>query len=128
MTYTILVTCNFAPSWLALSRAERKRYRAEHVLPVFAGHAERITARFYDSESFHAEFSDLIHFETERLEHYFLLIEDLRDCPLLVEGHVELRESFIAVENGYRVIPEAVFGAAAENGTAAARSTDKELI
>lgn len=132
MTYTVLVTCDFAPSWLALSRAERKRYRAEHVLPVFARHADRITARFYDSESFHADFSDLIHFETERLEHYFLLIEDLRDCPLLVEGHVELRESFIAVENGYRVIPEAVFGAAAEDDSTTATeehsTTAKELI
>ncbi|MBM7169478.1 hypothetical protein JQK87_13845 [Streptomyces sp. G44] len=126
MTYTILLTCDFAPSWLAFSRAERKRYRAEHVLPVFARHAGRITARFYDSESFHAEFSDLIRLETERLEHYFLLIEELRDCPLLVEGHVELRESFIAVENGYRVIPEAVLGTPTD--TAARRSTDKELI
>ncbi|MFJ6747907.1 MULTISPECIES: darcynin family protein [unclassified Streptomyces] len=108
MTYTILVTCNFAPSWLALSRPERKAYRAAHVIPLFARHADHLSARFHDSESFHAEFSDLILFETESLEHYFLLIEDLRDCPLLTEGHVTLQESFIAIENGYRVVPEAV--------------------
>ncbi|WP_432011989.1 darcynin family protein [Streptomyces cucumeris] len=107
MMYTILVSCDFAPSWLALTREKRRSFRAQHVLPIFTRYTGKISARFYDSESFHAEFSDFILFETERLEHYFMLVEELRDCPLLTDGHVEFRESFITIENGFRTVPEA---------------------
>jgi hypothetical protein len=107
VTYTILLTLEFAPSWLALGRDERTSYRGEHVLPIFGRYADRVGARLFDNESFHADFSDSILLETEHLEHYFLLAEELRDCPLLTEGHVRVLESFISVENGFRTVPEA---------------------
>jgi hypothetical protein len=110
MKYTALVTCDFAPSWLALPRAERKTFRAEHVLPVLARHRGRVKARFFDSESFHAEFSDFILFETERIEDYFLLVEELRDNPLVTQGHVQLLEAFLTIENGYEYFALAVLG------------------
>jgi hypothetical protein len=113
MNYAVFMTCRFAPSWLALTRAERKAFRSKHVLPIFERYAGRVSARFYDSESFHAEFSDFILFEAARIEDYYLLVEELRDCALLTEGHVELLESWASIENGFKYFAESVLAGAA---------------
>lgn len=101
MKYGIVLTYTFAPRWLALSRPERGAMRAEHIEPVFAAYADRVSARFFDAEAFHGRFSDFAVLETEALGAYYFLVEALRDTPLIAEGYLSFGEIFLGVADGF---------------------------
>ncbi|MFD8025203.1 darcynin family protein [Streptomyces lavendulae] len=113
MTYGIVLTYTLTPRWLALSREERNRMRATHIEPVFARHADRITARFFDAEAFNGGFSDFAVLETGDLGAYYFLVEALRDTPLISEGHLVLGEVLIGVRDGFQEYERTLSPAAA---------------
>ncbi|MFD8290966.1 darcynin family protein [Streptomyces lavendulae] len=113
MTYGIVLTYTLTPRRLALSREERNRMRATHIEPVFARHADRITARFFDAEAFNGGFSDFAVLETEDLGAYYFLVEALRDTPLISEGHLVLGEVLIGVRDGFQEYERTLSPAAA---------------
>ncbi|MFF0431704.1 darcynin family protein [Streptomyces sp. NPDC004327] len=102
MTYGIVLAYTLTPRWLALPREERNRMRQAHIEPVFALHADQVTARFFDAEAFSGRFSDFAVLETEDLRAYYFLIEALRDTPLISEGYLVLGEVFLGVQDGFR--------------------------
>ncbi|MFC0843913.1 MULTISPECIES: darcynin family protein [Streptomyces] len=102
MKYGIVLTYTLTPRWLALPRQERNRMRQEHIEPLFARHADRITARFFDAEAFSGRFSDFAVLETEDLGAYYFLIEALRDTPLISDGYLVLGEILLGVRDGFQ--------------------------
>ncbi|KIF06414.1 hypothetical protein PL81_07620 [Streptomyces sp. RSD-27] len=102
MTYGIVLTYTLTPRWLALTRDERNRMRSTHIEPLFARHADRITARFFDAEAFNGRFSDFAVLETDDLGAYYFLIEALRDTPLISEGYLVLGEVVLGVRDGFQ--------------------------
>lgn len=102
MKYGIVLTYTVTPRWLALPREERNALRTAHIEPVFAAYADRVTARFFDAEAFHARLSDFAVLETEDLAAYYFLIEELRDSPLISQGYLTFGEVFLGVEDGFQ--------------------------
>ncbi|RSS42528.1 Darcynin 1 [Streptomyces sp. WAC07061] len=102
MTYGIVLTYTLTPRWLALPREERNRMRQAHVDPVFARHADRITARFFDAEAFSGRCSDFAVLETEDLGAYYFLVEALRDTPLITDGYLVLGEVLLGIRDGFQ--------------------------
>lgn len=72
--------------------------RAQHLEPLFAAYADRVTARFFDAEAFNGRFSDFAVLETEDLGAYYFLIEALRDTPVIAEGYLTFSDVFLGVE------------------------------
>ncbi|MCX2183872.1 darcynin [Streptomyces sp. SKN60] len=108
MKYGIVLTYRVTPRWLALSRQERNARRATHLDPLFAAHAPRVTARFFDAEAFHAQVTDFAVLETEDLRSYYFLVEALRDTPLISEGYLEFGEIFLGVQDGFQAYERAL--------------------
>ncbi|MEU2712085.1 darcynin family protein [Streptomyces sp. NPDC007205] len=110
MKTTIVLTYTFTPAWLALSREERNAMAATHIQPVFAKYADRVPARFFDAEAFTTAFSDFALLETEDLQAYYFLIEELRDSPLIAQGYLVMNDIFMGIEAGFHAF-EAQTGA-----------------
>ncbi|MBB3061938.1 darcynin family protein [Microbulbifer rhizosphaerae] len=102
MQYTIIVTYRFSNLWLQLSREARRDFQGTHVLPLFEKYADSVRVRFFDAEAFATHYTDFAIFETEDLKHYYFLIEELRDSPLLAQGYAEFKDILIGIEDGYQ--------------------------
>ncbi|GHF44944.1 hypothetical protein GCM10010218_28050 [Streptomyces mashuensis] len=112
MKYGIVLTYTVTPRWLALSREQRNTLRETHLEPVFAAHAGRVTARFYDAEAFNGRFSDFAVLETDDLGAYYFLIEALRDTPIVAEGYLTFNDVLLGVEDGFHAYERALAGEA----------------
>ncbi|MER5781508.1 darcynin family protein [Streptomyces mobaraensis] len=113
MKYGIVLTYTVTPRWLALSREQRNAMRATHLEPVFAAHADRVRARFFDAEAFTGRCSDFTVLETDDLGAYYFLIEALRDTPVIAEGYLTFGEVFLGVEDGFQAYEQALAAGAA---------------
>ncbi|GAA0486933.1 darcynin family protein [Streptomyces stramineus] len=106
MRYTVILSYAFTPAWLGLSRGERNAMEERYIQPVFAKYADRVAARFFDAEAFHAQHTDFALLETEDLEAYYHLVEELRDTPLISGRYLAFTDVRIGVEGGYRAFEE----------------------
>ncbi|MFC5145159.1 darcynin family protein [Streptomyces aureoversilis] len=102
MRYTIVLSYAFSPAWLRLSRDERNALREQCIQPVLAEYADRVSARFFDAEAFHARHTDFALLETADLQAYYHLVEELRDTPLIGDGYLAFTDIRIGIEDGYR--------------------------
>ncbi|WP_448547459.1 darcynin family protein [Thalassotalea fusca] len=107
MKYTIVVKYNFNTTWLKLSRQARKGFEEQHTQPIFAKYAGKLAISFHDAEAFSADFSDFFIVSTTDLQAYYFLMEELRDSALIADEHVEIKEIFIGVEDGYKDFEQA---------------------
>ena len=96
MRLTVFLMLEAAPSWLALSRAERDRIAGE----ALGGLGVRL--RHFDAEAFHARISDVAMIEADDPADYYFAIERLRDSPLIASGHFRVAEIVPAYEDGFR--------------------------
>lgn len=111
MTYTIVVAYRFAAAWLAKSWEERGAYEAEHLRPIFARHADKVSVRFFDAEAFSARHSDFMIAETDDLKHYYYMIESLRESRLFKDGLAEFTDVILGIEDGFREFERDVLSA-----------------
>ncbi|MBF6046353.1 hypothetical protein GO001_14150 [Streptomyces sp. NRRL B-1677] len=111
MRYTIVLSYAFSPAWLSLSRDERNDMRERCIQPVLAKYADRVSARFFDAEAFHAQHTDFALLETADLRAYYHLVEELRDTPLIGDGYLAFTDIRIGVEDGYRAFEESASAA-----------------
>ena len=103
--YAVVMSYSFSNEWLALSHAQRRAFEEEHVFPVFAKYGDRIRRRSYDADSFATRTSDFMILETEDLQAYYFLVEELRDNPLLAKGYARIDDFMIGINNEYKQIP-----------------------
>ncbi|MGW2409370.1 darcynin family protein [Streptomyces sp. NPDC001739] len=116
MRYGIVLTYTVTPRWLALSRDERNAMRREHLEPIFAAYADRVTARFFDAEAFTGRVSDFAVLETDDLGAYYFLVEALRDTPVISEGYLTFADIFLGVEDGFQAYEQALSDRTVPNG------------
>jgi chlorite dismutase len=88
-----------APTWLALTPTERLAFLGEVIAPILGRHPD-VSMRFFDSEAFHADYSDVVMWETETLLSYQAIVEELRET--LFWGHYfDLVDIVASIENAY---------------------------
>lgn len=102
MIYGIFLGYSFTPAWLAMPRTERARFQSEHIEPLLAKYADRLTVRHYDAEAFSTDPTDFALITTDDLAAYYFFIEELRDSPLITGGLAELRAIHLGIADGYR--------------------------
>jgi hypothetical protein len=82
-----------------VGRAARFAFLNEVIVPVLGKHS-KVSMRFFDSEAFTAQYSDVVMWETSDLLDYQGLVDDLRETKFW--GHYfEVREIVSAIENAY---------------------------
>jgi hypothetical protein len=87
------------PTWLALSPTDRFAFLGEAIAPILGRH-QNVSMRFFDSEAFHAAYTDVVMWETANLLSYQAIVEELRENPFW--GHYfEVVDSVASIENAY---------------------------
>lgn len=85
--------------WLALEPDTRFQFLGEAIAPILERHPA-VSMRFFDSEAFHADYSDVVLWETRHLLEYQAIVEELRETPFW--GHYFQVVSIVpAIENAY---------------------------
>ncbi|MDJ0787914.1 MAG: hypothetical protein QNK05_13975 [Myxococcota bacterium] len=97
--FTIFMLVRATDAWLALEPEARFAFLEAEVQPIIESHPE-VGFRFYDSEAFTAETSDVIVWQMSDLGRYQSIVERLRETRFW--GHYFAVGSIIpAIENAY---------------------------
>ena len=87
------------PTWLALTPTERFAFLGDTIAPILGRHPD-VSMRFFDSEAFHAGYSDVVMWETATLLSYQAIVEELRETPFW--GHYfDVVDIVASIENAY---------------------------
>ena len=97
--YAIFMQVKTTPAWLALTPEERFAFLGAVIEPVVGGVSD-VTFRFFDSEFFSAQVTDVILWETRDLSAYRMIIEKLRETPFW-DTYFEVVQIIPSVENAY---------------------------
>jgi hypothetical protein len=99
----MIVLTEFYPSWLALSREERREY-AKDLMEIVEEFKDRVQVRFFDAEALPgANFTDFMICETMDLKAYHFMWEKLRDTPAYGKGYFKIKDVIIGMENAFEV-------------------------
>lgn len=79
--FTIFMHLNATKEWLALSPNQREQF-VEHDLTPILARCPAVQITFYDVEAFSAQCSDIATFETNNLDDYAALIDELRNTSM----------------------------------------------
>lgn len=101
MKYTVFVGYRFEREWFTRTREDRKKFEAEHVSPIFGKYHDVLNIRFYSAAAFTTQFTNFLLIEADDLKHYYFLIEELRDSPLLAQGLATITDIFTGIEDGF---------------------------
>lgn len=101
--YAIVLSFSFSNEWLGLPRDERRAFEEKNVFPLFAKYADRVKRRSYDTDAFDTRASDFMILETQDLQAYYFLIEELRDSALLARGYCTIEDFKIGINNEYKL-------------------------
>ena len=102
MSYGVFIGYTFTSKWLAMSWEARERFQQEHLLPVLGRYADRVRAQHYDAEAFCARPTDFMFLQTDDMDAYYFLIEELRETPLFSDGLAQIDVIHIGLADGYR--------------------------
>lgn len=101
-SYTVLILMEATPAWLALTRAKRNTFFEEHIAPVLSRYKASCRVSIFDSEYFHGSISDFMIVETNDLQQYRFMIEELRDTSLYSIPYFNIKDIVAGVENGFQ--------------------------
>lgn len=104
MKYVATLMMNTTPAWLALSHEERNAFNRDVVGPIFAKYA--INVRLIDVEAFSGRCTDIALIEFDDMQHYYFLIEALRDSDLFAKPYFEIVDILLGIEGGFRMYEE----------------------
>ena len=97
--FLAVVRLAFEPSWLALSR-EQRRGHADQVAAICARHPA-VAIRWFDADALGAGYTDFVTCEFADLVAYHFLWEELRDTELFSRPLVRLCDTTLGIERGY---------------------------
>lgn len=97
--YSIFLLVKTTPDWLALAPESRFDWLDSTIEPLLESHPE-VSMRFWDVEHFSAETSDVILFETQRLDRYMSLIEKMRETAFW-DRYFIVQSILPGIENAY---------------------------
>lgn len=98
-TFTIFMQVKTTPAWLALSPQRRFAFLGETIEPILARHPS-VRMRFFDTEFYAADVTDVIVWETKDLAAYQAIVEALRETPFWGQ-YFEVVSIVPGVENAY---------------------------
>ncbi|MBX9705668.1 MAG: Darcynin 1 [Gammaproteobacteria bacterium] len=98
--FTLFLLVRANSNWLALTRQQRGKLFADHVMHHLQNQT-KIHMRYFDAEAFHAKISDIIVIETSDLKCYYFWMEALRDSPIFAENYFTLIDVIPSIENGF---------------------------
>jgi chlorite dismutase len=87
------------PTWLSLTPDERFAFLGEGVAPILDRHPD-VSMRFFDSEAFNADYTDVVMWETRSIMSYQAIVEELRETPFW-GTYFEVVDIVAAIENAY---------------------------
>lgn len=101
--YTIVMSYSFSNEWLAKPRTDRRRFEEEHLFPILARYRDRLKHTTFDADAFQTNTSDFMIIETEDLDAYYFMVEELRDSKLLGKGYAKIDNFMIGINNQYKL-------------------------
>jgi hypothetical protein len=101
--YTIVMSYSFSNEWLAKPRAERRAFEEQHLFPILMKYSDKLKRRSYDADAFQTHTSDFMIIETEDLDAYYFMIEELRDSKMLAKGYARIDNFMIGINNEYKL-------------------------
>jgi len=101
--YTFFIHMNATKEWTSLTEAERNSYFTETLKGIFLTYPS-VLVRLYDAEAFSAKCTDIAVCETEILEDYNLLVEDLRNSEMFSVPYFEVVDVFPTIEDDFKSI------------------------
>lgn len=102
MNYAMIVLLEFYPSWLALSREERRGH-AGGLRDIIGTYSERVKVRFYDAEALPGSyFTDFVLCETNDLKAYHFMWEELRDSEPYTAGYFRIKDVLMGMEDAFQ--------------------------
>lgn len=97
--YTIFMLVRTTPEWLALSPAQRFGFLGSDIEPLLKQYPQ-VGMRFYDTEFFNSEVTDVIVWETRELDAYRAVVEGLRESPFW-DRYFNVVSILPGIENAY---------------------------
>lgn len=105
MNHIFIVLVEFYPSWLALSREER-RSKADELQAIISKYPE-VKVRFFDAEALPGkDFTDIIFCETSNVQKYHYMWEELRDHPVYTKGYMKIKDVIMGMEEAYKAFEQ----------------------
>lgn len=90
-----------SPSWLALTR-EQRREKANELQSIVIKYPE-VKVRFFDAEALPGrDYTDIILCETNDIQKYHFMWEELRDHGVYTNGHMKIKNVLMGIEEGYK--------------------------
>jgi hypothetical protein len=105
LNHTYFMMIKTMPLWLQLKPKERFQYLGTVIEPLLKRHP-LVKMRFFDSEAFHARFTDVVMWETSDVKVYQFLVEELRET-LFWGTYFEIVEIVPTIEDAYAAYYEA---------------------
>ncbi|CDH32251.1 darcynin family protein [Xenorhabdus bovienii] len=103
MKYVIIWTLIFNEKWNALNRSERQQLQNESLPEILSKYKNSINMRTIDTEGFTADFQDFAIIETEKLDDYYCMLQDMRNTRVLSEGYLKISKIFMGIENAHEI-------------------------
>ncbi|QIS12816.1 darcynin family protein [Nocardia arthritidis] len=97
---TAFMLVKTTPEWLALSIDERIAAFTTEILPAVREKAKDVRSRFFDTEFYSAQVTDVWMWEARDHHAYELVIEALRETPFW-DRYFEIVALLVGVENAY---------------------------
>ncbi|SDC91604.1 Darcynin, protein of unknown function [Paenibacillus sp. UNCCL117] len=101
LQYGVIVLLEFSPSWLSLSR-ENRRELAGGLYAIIGKYAGQVHVEYYDADAFHGSCSDYVVCRTADLKHYHYMWEEIRDSPVYAGGYMRIKDVITGIRNGYQ--------------------------
>jgi hypothetical protein len=98
-TFTIFMQVRTTPAWLAKPPERRFAFLGEVIEPILKRHPS-VRMRFFDTELYSADVTDVIVWETKMLKDYQAIVEALRETPFWGQ-YFEVVSILPGVENAY---------------------------
>lgn len=98
--YTFFVHMNARKEWLRLDREDRNNFFSKVKNEIFSKYPS-VSVRLFDIEAFSSKCSDIAMYETENIQDYYFLIEELRDTEIYTVPYFEVIDIFPALEDGF---------------------------
>ena len=97
--YTIFMLVKTTTEWLKMKPKQRFEFLDTDIRPILAKYPS-VKMRYFDSEAYNANFTDILTWETSELRDYENIIEELRES-LFWGTYFEIVQIIKAVEDAY---------------------------
>jgi hypothetical protein len=102
LNHGIIVLLEFFPSWLALSR-ENRRVLASDLYSIIDKYSEDVKVKFFDADAFgDGTYTDFVICETTELKQYHFMWEEIRDTNAYSHGYLKIKKVIMGVQNAYQ--------------------------